>query len=132
MLLSFSFDLTSKQILKEAPALALVCQHGRKMSLLMMIGRSLERVFFSCLYPPNNFLKKIGYEGALVAHGWRRVFNTTCKEELKQSQEIIKLQMGHLPDNKVDKAYDKSEMLDRRREFLENWGDLLVEKGLEL
>ena len=40
--------------------------------------------------------------------------------------------MGHLPKDKVDKAYDKSEMLDRRREFLESWGDLLVEKGLEL
>ena len=40
--------------------------------------------------------------------------------------------MGHLPDNKVDQAYDKSEMLERRREFLEKWGDLLVNNGLEI
>lgn len=81
---------------------------------------------------PNNFLKKIGYEGALVAHGWRRVFNTTCKEELKQSQEIIKLQMGHLPDNKVDKAYDGSLMLAERKELLAQWCSLLVKTGLRV
>ena len=80
---------------------------------------------------PNNFLKKIGYEGSLVAHGWRRVFNTTCKEELKQTQEIIKLQMGHLPDNKVDKAYDGSLMLAERKELLDKWCYLLNETGLK-
>ena len=81
---------------------------------------------------PNNFLKKIGYEGLLVAHGWRRVFNTTCREELKQTQEIIKLQLGHLPDNKVDKAYDGSLMLSERKELLAQWCSLLVKTGLRV
>ena len=81
---------------------------------------------------PNNFLRTLGYEGRLVTHGWRSVALTNGIDLLKPPREVIKRQMGHLPDNKVDQAYDKSEMLDRRREFLENWGDLLVEKGLEI
>ena len=81
---------------------------------------------------PNHYIRNLGYKGKMVAHGWRSVALTNGVDELKEDKQVIKKQMGHLPKDKVDKAYDKSEMLDRRREFLENWGDLLVEKGLEL
>ena len=40
--------------------------------------------------------------------------------------------MGHLPDNKVDQAYDKSLMLEERRIFLNKGCDLLVANGLEV
>jgi len=40
--------------------------------------------------------------------------------------------MGHLPDNKVDQAYDNSLMLEERRIFLNKWYDLLVANGLEV
>ena len=37
--------------------------------------------------------------------------------------------MGHLIGDKVRKGYDKSMMLEERREFLEQWCALLVRKG---
>ena len=40
--------------------------------------------------------------------------------------------MGHLPDSKVDQAYDQSLMLDERRIILNKWCDLLVANGLEV
>ena len=40
--------------------------------------------------------------------------------------------MGHLSDNKVDQAYDKSLMLEERRDFLERWYKLLVKNGLKI
>ena len=40
--------------------------------------------------------------------------------------------MGHLPDNKVDQAYDKSLMLEEIIIFLNKWCDLLVANGLEV
>ena len=40
--------------------------------------------------------------------------------------------MGHLPDNKVDKAYDQSLRLKDRKELMDRWCDLLVQNGLEL
>ena len=81
---------------------------------------------------PNNFLRTLGYGGKLVAHGWRSVALTNGIEQLKTPKEVIKRQMGHLPDNKVDKAYDKSQMLVERREFLNKWCDLLEKNGLEI
>ena len=81
---------------------------------------------------PNNFLRTLGYGGKLVAHGWRSVALTNGIDQLKTPREVIKRQMGHLPDNKVDKAYDKSQMLVERREFLNKWCELLVKNGLEI
>jgi len=81
---------------------------------------------------PNNFLRTLGYEGRLVTHGWRSVALTNGIDLLKTPREIIKRQMGHLPDNKVDQAYDKSQMLEERRIFLNKWCDLLVANGLEV
>tara|TARA_Y100000589_G_scaffold175229_1_gene166314 strand:- start:237 stop:359 length:123 start_codon:yes stop_codon:yes gene_type:complete len=40
--------------------------------------------------------------------------------------------MGHLIGDKVRKAYDHFRMLKERKEFLENWGNLLVKQGLIL
>ena len=81
---------------------------------------------------PNHFIRNLGYKNKLRAHGWRSVALTNGIDQLREDKEVIKKQMGHLPDNKVDQAYDKSEMLERRREFLEKWGDLLVKNGLEI
>ena len=79
---------------------------------------------------PNDFLKRNGYEEKLVAHGWRRVARTYGVDVLKAREVVIERQMGHLPKGKVGKAYDGAEYLEERREFLEKWGSLLVQKGL--
>ena len=78
---------------------------------------------FSHLDPsaPNNFLKGIGYDGELVAHGWRRVAKTTGIDVLKADPDVIDRQMGHLPKGKVNQAYDGSTRLEERRDFLEKW-----------
>ena len=81
---------------------------------------------------PNNFIRNLGYKDKLRAHGWRSVALTNGIEQLKTPKEVIKKQMGHLPDNKVDQAYDKSLMLEERKVFLEKWCDLLEKNGLEV
>ena len=45
---------------------------------------------------------------------------------------MIELQICHLPNGKVGKAYDGCQYLDERKEFLEKWGELLVQKGLKI
>jgi len=81
---------------------------------------------------PNNFLRNLGYKGKFRAHGWRRTALTAGIDVLKTDRDVIKRQMGHLPLGKVNKAYDQSERLEERREFLENWGAKLVEMGLKI
>jgi len=81
---------------------------------------------------PNNYLKNLGYEGKQSAHGWRHVARTAGVDICKSEGDVVKRQMGHLPDNKVDKAYDKSLRLDDRRKHMEKWCNLLIENGLEV
>jgi integrase len=79
---------------------------------------------------PNDFLKRIGYDGELVAHGWRSVARTYGVDILKVREVVIERQMGHLPKGKVDKAYDRATYLDERKDFLVRWCNLLEANGL--
>ena len=81
---------------------------------------------------PNNFLEALGYRNKLRAHGWRRTALTAGIDELKTNREVIRKQMGHLPEGKVLKAYDGSLLLEERRTFLEKWCSALVDRGLEI
>jgi len=81
---------------------------------------------------PNDFLKRIGYDGELVAHGWRSVARTYGVDLLKVREIVIERQMGHLPTGKVAKAYDRAQYLEERTAFLEQWCNLLEVNGLVL
>ena len=81
---------------------------------------------------PNNLLKTLGYRDEQRAHGWRSLPLTAGQEVLKTHHEIIQRQMGHLIGDKVRQAYDRSLMLEERREFLERWCSLLVREGLRI
>ena len=80
---------------------------------------------------PNNLLKNLGYASKLRAHGWRQLPLTVGQEILKTDHEIIQRQMGHLIGDKIRQAYDRSLMLEERRQFLQKWSLLLVEQGLK-
>ena len=67
----------------------------------------------------------------MVAHDWRSIALTNGQEKLGTNFEIIQRQMGHLVGDKVRKPYDHSRIL-KKKEFLENWGILLVKQGLLL
>ena len=81
---------------------------------------------------PNNYLRNIGYQNKMVAHGWRSIALTNGQEKLGANFEIIQRQMGHLVGDKVRQAYDRSRLLKERKGFLESWGNLLVANGLLL
>ena len=85
---------------------------------------------------PNNFIRSLGIKNKdgspVVAHGWRGTFNTEGINVLNAELDVIKRQMGHLPEGKVNKAYDHSQRLPERKEFLTNWGNELTKMGLKL
>ena len=85
---------------------------------------------------PNNYIRKIGMRNKdgemFVAHGWRRTFLTEGIDQFGFPREVIKKQMGHLPEGKVNRAYDSSQQLKERKQFLKVWGEALVEMGLKL
>ena len=90
-------------------------------------GRSTEHI---SLASPNHMIKRMGYQGKLVAHGVRHMALTYGQDILKTPYHVIDLQMGHKPPGKVRQAYDKAQYMDERIEFMNKWGDVLVEQGL--
>ena len=81
---------------------------------------------------PNQHLIRMGYKNRLTAHGIRSIPLTAGQERLGFSYEIIQRQMAHAVGDKIRQAYDRSEMLDERREFMRVWWDALVEQGLKV
>ena len=80
----------------------------------------------------NHHLIRLGYKGLLNAHGWRDLPLTAGQEVLKTNSDIIQLQMGHKLGDAVRQAYDKSKMLEERKEFLDQWCNALVDIGLKI
>ena len=81
---------------------------------------------------PNNFLRNNGYKDVLRMHGWRRTANTAGIDVLKVELDVIKRQLGHLPEGKVNQAYDGSLRMEERRDYLQSWCDLLEKNGMRV
>ena len=45
---------------------------------------------------------------------------------------MLKKQLGHLPENKVDKAYDFSDYMPMRKEFMPEYEKELVNLGMKI
>ncbi len=70
---------------------------------------------------------RCGYRGRHVPHGWRASFSTILNETMGEDYRFaIDQALGHSGKGKVEAAYNRSQLLDRRREVFERWGELLA------
>jgi integrase len=74
-------------------------------------------------------LKRAGYSGTHVPHGWRSTFSTVMNERRPRDRAIIDLMLAHVPKDVIEAAYNRAEYLERRREIAEDWAAILL-KGL--
>ncbi|WP_100960426.1 integrase arm-type DNA-binding domain-containing protein [Bosea sp. FBZP-16] len=72
-------------------------------------------------------LHRAGYHGHHVPHGWRSTFSSVMNERFKADKAIIDLMLAHVPENKVEGAYNRALHIDRRRELAQEWADLILE-----
>ena len=75
--------------------------------------------------------KNLGWKDKQSAHQWRSVITTSALEKNDFGYEIIDRllgRIGHL--NGTRGHYDRSSLLDTRREFMEWWSKTLVKQGL--
>jgi len=71
--------------------------------------------------------KRMGYPDH-NAHGWRSSFSTICYENMDKhgfSEDVIEAQLAHKINNKVKKAYLRSDFVEKRRDLLEWWVEFL-------
>jgi integrase len=70
---------------------------------------------------------RAGFAGRHVPHGWRSSFSTILNETLgPDAQADIDRALAHTPKDKVEAAYNRAELLDRRRMLFDHWGELLA------
>ena len=85
---------------------------------------------------PSRVMRAIGNinkDGDYVtSHGWRKTLQTEGQNVFRQPRIMLKKQMGHLPDNKVDRAYDFSTYMPMRKEFMPIYESGLVDLGLKI
>ncbi|BBC72937.1 integrase [Altererythrobacter sp. B11] len=75
----------------------------------------------------NALYKRLGYGGRHVPHGWRSSFSTILNEQLGEGwRTTIDLALAHSAKGKVEAAYNRAQLLDRRRELFERWGEMLT------
>ena len=73
---------------------------------------------------PNMVLKRMGYGGRLVAHGFRSLASTTLNEK-GFNADVIEAALAHVDQNEVRKAYNRAEYIEQRRELMDWWSNHL-------
>ena len=63
-----------------------------------------------------------------VPHGMRSSFRDWCGET-GVSREVAEQALGHEIRNAVEKAYARTDLLERRRQLMENWSRYLDTRG---
>jgi integrase len=58
----------------------------------------------------------------LTAHGFRSTFRDWCAEETSFSSEVAEMALAHTVPGKVEAAYRRGDLLEKRRELAEAWG----------
>lgn len=68
--------------------------------------------------------REMGLGKAATVHGFRSSFRTWCEEQGKD-RVVAELCMGHRVGSAVERAYQRSDLLERRRQLLQEWADYL-------
>ena len=64
---------------------------------------------------------------AAVAHGFRSSFRDWAAEETDHPREVIEAALAHVVGNKVEAAYARSDLFERRRRLMDDWAAYLGE-----
>ncbi|WP_186187924.1 tyrosine-type recombinase/integrase [Burkholderia gladioli] len=67
-----------------------------------------------------NLLERMGY-GNITVHGFRSTFRDWVAECTEYPDSLAEMALAHTVENKVEGAYRRGDMLERRRELMEDW-----------
>ena len=65
-------------------------------------------------------LRRMGIEGVTV-HGFRSTFRDWAAEAANAPREVAETSLAHKVGSNVERAYARSDLLDRRRNLMEQW-----------
>ena len=65
---------------------------------------------------------------AAVPHGFRSTFRDWAAEETEHRREVIEAALAHVVRDKVEAAYARSDLFERRRGLMDEWAAYLSRK----
>lgn len=75
----------------------------------------------------SRMMEREGYDAR--PHGFRATFRTWVEECSDATYEVKETALGHQVGSEVERAYQRSDLLDKRRVLLEQWADFLTTKA---
>ncbi len=71
-------------------------------------------------------LRRMG-RGDLTTHGFRATFRTWAAERSQFPREVVESALAHVIGNKVEAAYQRGDLFDKRRRLMEAWAKYCAE-----
>jgi integrase len=107
-------------------ARAIMHSHDANMHALIFPGRGGDRPIGEAAI--GSLYDRAGFAGRHVPHGWRATFATIMNEACDGADHaLIDQALAHTPKNKVEAAYNRAALLDRRRALFVAWAEQLTE-----
>jgi integrase len=72
-------------------------------------------------------LRRMGVEGVTV-HGFRSTFRDWASEMANAPREVAEMSLAHQVGSDVERAYARSDLLEKRRALMRDWSAYLVSK----
>ncbi|MNT44014.1 Prophage CP4-57 integrase [compost metagenome] len=69
-------------------------------------------------------MRRLKLEG--VPHGWRSTFRDWAGESTSYPREVVEQALAHAVGNKVELAYRRRDMLEKRRSLMQDWSKFLT------
>lgn len=67
----------------------------------------------------------------ITVHGFRSTFRDWASEETNHPSEVCEMALAHTINSKVEKAYRRGNLIERRRALLQDWQDYCLSKKQE-
>ncbi|WP_419935157.1 hypothetical protein [Candidatus Palauibacter sp.] len=66
---------------------------------------------------------------AAVPHGFRSSFRDWAAEETDHPREVVEAALAHVVQNKVEAAYRRTDLFERRRRLMDDWAAYLAARS---
>jgi integrase len=73
-------------------------------------------------------LRRMQVEGVTV-HGFRSAFRDWASEAANASREVAEMSLAHKVGNDVERAYARSDLLEKRRKLMEQWSSFVTSRS---
>jgi integrase len=76
-----------------------------------------------------SLLRRMGYARDITPHGFRSTFRDWAAEQTNHSQDVAEMALAHTISNKVEAAYRRGDLFEKRKALMEDWSRYCI--GIE-